>query len=73
VAPSDLPVTPSRSEGTAVEINTIDEVAVLNQITGWALERRVTLTGLDVTRKTLEDVYLALTHEEAADASGAHQ
>ena len=73
VAPSDLPVTPSRSEGTAVEINTIDEVAVLNQITGWALERRVALTGLDVTRKTLEDVYLALTHEEAANVGGANQ
>src|SRR5665213_659157 len=71
VAASDLPVTPTRVDATAVEINTNDEVAVLNEITTWAVQRKVTLTGLDVTRKTLEDVYLALTHEEFDNAKGA--
>ena len=70
VAPSELPVTPTRLEGTSVEINTNDEVVVLNEITNWALRQRVPLTGLDVTRKTLEDVYLALTHEETNEATG---
>jgi ABC-2 type transport system ATP-binding protein len=71
IAPSDLPVTPTRLEGTSVEINTNDEVVVLNEITSWALEHKVSLTGLDVTRKTLEDVYLALTHQESDDPNGA--
>jgi len=71
VAASDLPVTPTRVDATAVEINTNDEVVVLNEITTWAVQRKVTLTGLDVTRKTLEDVYLALTHEEFDNAKGA--
>lgn len=68
---SDLPVTPTRLEGTSVEIDTNDEVVVLNNVTSWALEHKVTLTGLDVTRKTLEDVYLSLTREESIEAKGA--
>ncbi|HEV3188074.1 MAG TPA: ABC transporter ATP-binding protein [Acidimicrobiales bacterium] len=71
IAASDLPVTPTSVDASVVEINTNDEVVVLNEITNWALQRKVTLTGLDVTRKTLEDVYLALTHEEFDDAKGA--
>jgi hypothetical protein len=71
VVASDLPVTPTRLEGTSVEIDTNDEVVVLNNVTSWALEHKVTLTGLDVTRKTLEDVYLSLTREESIEAKGA--
>ena len=65
VAHSDLPVAPTRSNGTSIEIITTDEITVLNQITGWALQRKEVLMGLDVTRTTLEDVYIALTHEES--------
>jgi ABC-2 type transport system ATP-binding protein len=36
-------------------------VADLHRLTGWALDNHVALDGLEVTRPTLEDVYLALT------------
>jgi ABC-2 type transport system ATP-binding protein len=71
VAHSDLPVAPTRSNGTSIEIITTDEITVLNQITGWALQRKEALMGLDVTRTTLEDVYIALTHEESNEPEGA--
>lgn len=62
-APDALPFEVSRRDGTVVEIDTDDEVVVLSQLTTWALETRVRLTGLTVTRKSLEDVYLALTQQ----------
>jgi hypothetical protein len=43
---------------------------VLHQLTGWALAANVAVSGLTVTRNTLEDVYLQLTGEshEPVDA-----
>src|SRR6478735_671943 len=37
----------------------------LHRLTGWALERGTSLERLEVVRPSLEDVYLALTAEEA--------
>jgi ABC-2 type transport system ATP-binding protein len=37
----------------------------VHRLTGWALERGVTLERLEVVRPSLEDVYLALTAEDA--------
>jgi ABC-2 type transport system ATP-binding protein len=48
-----------------VEIATGEPVVALNALTGWALERGVALHGLEVTRPSLEDVYLELTKEPA--------
>ena len=48
-----------------VEIKTEDDVAVLHQLTGWALEGGYPLRGLSVARVSLEDVYLGLTGEGA--------
>jgi hypothetical protein len=36
---------------------------VLHTLTGWALEKELTLVGLSVLRASLEDTYLALTRE----------
>ena len=33
----------------------------LHRLTGWALDNGITLDGLEVTRPSLEDVYLSLT------------
>ena len=33
----------------------------LNRLTGWALERGLELEGLEVSRPSLEDIYLELT------------
>ena len=42
---------------------TSDPTRALHELTGWALERGVALEQLDVSRPTLEDVYLELTGE----------
>jgi ABC-2 type transport system ATP-binding protein len=42
-----------------------DPTRFLHQLTGWAIENGVLLEGLDVSRPTLEDVYLQLTADEA--------
>ena len=46
-----------------IQISTPDPVGGLHVLTGWALERGVELRGLEVTRPSLEDVYLELTRE----------
>jgi ABC-2 type transport system ATP-binding protein len=72
VAVADLPISPLNVDGGAVEINTDDELVVLNQLTNWALEQKLALAGLSVTRETLEDVYLALTHQAPDQSKDAH-
>jgi ABC-2 type transport system ATP-binding protein len=42
-------------------IETKDPTRVLHELTGWALDHGVVLEGLQVTRPSLEDVYLQLT------------
>lgn len=68
----DLTTLPAPSDQVAVgddgyvEVPTRDTTAVVHAITGWALDRGVELSGLTVTRPSLEDVYLELT--EAGDS-----
>lgn len=47
--------------GEFVEFHIAEPTAVLNALTGWAMQRGEVLTGLAVNRPTLEDVYLSLT------------
>jgi ABC-2 type transport system ATP-binding protein len=48
-----------------------DLTTAMNRLTGWAIAQGVSLDGLEITRPTLEDVYLALTGSgEAADLDG---
>lgn len=60
VAVADLPVA-AAGNGRAVEVRTDRELEVLYELTRWALDEDVGLTGLTVSRNTLEDVYLELT------------
>jgi len=53
------------SENGMFEVKTEDPTRTLYELTGWALERGIRLEALDVTRPTLEDVYLQLTRGEA--------
>jgi ABC-2 type transport system ATP-binding protein len=53
-----------------VQVASKDVVADLHRLTGWALASSVTLHGLEVTRPTLEDVYLSLTGETGASQPG---
>ena len=70
VTREQLPFAASRHDGATVEIDADDEVVVLHQLTTWALEHKVNVTGLTVTRQSLEDVYIALT---ALDASAVEE
>jgi ABC-2 type transport system ATP-binding protein len=60
----DLPVdggTATLDSDGAVSVRTHEPVVVLNRLTGWAIERKVDLEALEVSRPSLEDVYLELT------------
>jgi ABC-2 type transport system ATP-binding protein len=51
----------ARVEGEVVEIEAADPTRTLYDLTSWAVQRRVTLDDLEVTRPSLEDVYLEIT------------
>ena len=67
--PADLSAPPG-PDGL-IELVPDDLTAALHRLTGWALEQHVELTGLEVTRPTLEDVYLQLTDSPAAQGRPA--
>jgi ABC-2 type transport system ATP-binding protein len=69
--PADLTAPPG-PDGL-IELAPEDLTAALHRLTGWALEQHVELTGLEVTRPTLEDVYLELTDSPAAQAGAVGQ
>jgi len=48
-------------DGSRIEFTTAAPTEALHDITGWALEQGVELSGLTVTRPSLEDVFLGLT------------
>jgi ABC-2 type transport system ATP-binding protein len=57
-----------RAAGEEVRVETTTLVKTLHELTGAALERGEDIEGLEVTRPTLEDVYLELTaSSEAAE------
>jgi ABC-2 type transport system ATP-binding protein len=60
----EVSITPEPS-GRLVEIRTSAPTAVLNRLTGWAVARGSELAGLEVTRPSLEDIYLRITADEA--------
>jgi ABC-2 type transport system ATP-binding protein len=62
--PESLKSRASVTDG-GVQIATEDPTRALHELTGWALERGVQLDSLEVTRPSLEDVYLEITGGEA--------
>jgi ABC-2 type transport system ATP-binding protein len=56
--------------GEAHEARVEDPTELLHELTGAALARGEPVHDLTVTRPSLEDVYLELTHEEAEDVVG---
>ena len=61
VAVGEVPGGGGVGEGGQVKLSTSTPIELLNELTGWALRRGVDLDGLEVTRPTLEDIYLELT------------
>jgi ABC-2 type transport system ATP-binding protein len=62
-SPAELPVSAASVSGGSIEVRTDNEIDALYELTRWARERDVRVTGLTVSRHTLEDVYLQLTGE----------
>ncbi len=69
VPPADL--TALAGPDGLTELVPDDLTATLHRLTGWALEHHVALTGLEVIRPSLEDVYLELTGGPAEPAGRA--
>jgi ABC-2 type transport system ATP-binding protein len=65
--PGDLPpsVPDGSTVGAEIEVAVDEPTRTLHELTSWAVERGIELEGLQVTRPTLEDVYLELTRGEA--------
>ena len=71
VAAAELPMVPGQSPRPAgqggpaghgrVEIEVSEPMPALHALTGWALERRLPLPDITVSRPSLEDIYLKLT------------
>nr|MBA2600768.1 ABC transporter ATP-binding protein [Actinomycetota bacterium] len=57
----------------SIMLSSDDPMHALHELTGWALEQRVQLEGLTVTKPSLEDVYLKLTGSAYGQASGSHE
>jgi ABC-2 type transport system ATP-binding protein len=64
VPPADLTAPPG-PDGL-IELVPEDLTTALHRLTGWALDQHVGLTGLEVIRPSLEDVYLQLTSDQVA-------
>ena len=62
--PAGLGATVNASDGLA-EVQTDDPTTTLHELTGWALGRGTRLDDLEVSRPSLEDIYLEITGGEA--------
>jgi ABC-2 type transport system ATP-binding protein len=65
-APAKMPAAVQREarvDGDRVEIETGDPTRTLYELTNWAISSGVSLDGLEVSRPSLEDVYLEITKE----------
>lgn len=53
----------AKVEGDTVELETQDPTRTLYDVTSWAVQAGISLDGLEVSRPTLEDVYLDITRD----------
>jgi ABC-2 type transport system ATP-binding protein len=59
-----------KTDGEFVELQTDDPTRTLYELTSWAVQQNLPLEGLEVTRPSLEDVYLQITEQtDTAEAS----
>jgi ABC-2 type transport system ATP-binding protein len=72
VRPGELPpglVAQPDGRPGEVQLRVDDPVRALNELTAWALERRIPLAGLEVRQPSLEDVYLELTAADPVEGA----
>ena len=63
VGAEELPITASTVEGDMVEVSAESATRALHELTTWAIGKDLELEQLQVTRPSLEDVYLELTDD----------
>ena len=63
VGAEELPVTATMVDGDMVEVSADSATRALHELTTWAIGKGLELERLQVTRPSLEDVYLELTAE----------
>jgi ABC-2 type transport system ATP-binding protein len=56
----------ARIDGSSVQLESTDPTRTLYDLTAWAVQAGISLEGLQVTRPSLEDVYLEITQDVAA-------
>src|ERR1700730_12811742 len=61
----------AKVDGANVELQAQDPTRLLYELTSWAVQAGISLDGLEVTRPTLEDVYLRITKDPAATEARA--
>ena len=59
----------ARRDDTYLEFRVPNPTHFLHDLTGWAMQNNVALEGLEVRRPSLEDVYLKMTGEDAAEVT----
>jgi ABC-2 type transport system ATP-binding protein len=64
VSPEEVPVSAITVNGDLVEVSADSATRALHELTTWALGNGLELERLQVTRPSLEDVYLELTGEQ---------
>ncbi len=64
VGPDELPMTGARMNDGMVELDAASATRALHELTTWAIARGLELERLQVTRPSLEDVYLGLTGDQ---------
>jgi hypothetical protein len=57
--------------GGRVRVRTETPTRLLAELCGWAAQRGIELEGLELTRPTLEDIYLELVREPDAPQAAA--
>jgi ABC-2 type transport system ATP-binding protein len=60
-----LPIPITRKHSEVYEIDTSEEISVLRTLINWSATAGVAINGLIVERRSLEDVYVALTGDNA--------
>lgn len=60
--PLPVPVTMARDK---VQISTSEPMPIFHALSGWAMERALSLSDIAVQRPTLEDIYLRLTKDRS--------
>jgi ABC-2 type transport system ATP-binding protein len=64
VALERIPISGATQRDGLVELEAESPTRALHQLTGWAVEKGVELERLQVSRPSLEDVYLELTGDD---------